>query len=115
MGAIDNVAKHWTSIAAITKLHVPEWELDVHFTRMNAIERQNMLNAVETEGDFPGTVDTLIAKAKDAEGKQLFTLADRPTLLRKADPDVIASVVLAMRGVIKFADAMGNSDASLTD
>ena len=49
-------------------------------------------------------VETLIVKAKDANGKRLFTDADRVKLLNEADPAVI----------IKIAGAINNAKLNIT-
>ena len=94
MDAIDLVREHFASLGTKT-IEVPEWKLTVYATPVTLSEK-NKLYRKSRESDMELLVDILILKATDAEGKKLFDIDNKPTLLNKADSNVIARVANAI-------------------
>lgn len=89
---------------------VPEWAVDgqplaIHVTPMTLAEQQRIREAGQREGDAARLVQVLITKARDGEGKPLFTVADKVTLLTSCDPDVLARVVIEMLAETRSVEA----------
>jgi hypothetical protein len=94
MDAIDLVREHFASLGT-KKIEVPEWKLTVYATPVTLAEK-NKLYRKSRESDMELLVDILILKATDADGKKLFDIDHKPTLLNKADSNVVARVANAI-------------------
>jgi hypothetical protein len=90
MDAIDLVREHFASLGTKT-IEVPEWKLTIYATPVTLSEK-NRLYRKSRDNDMELLVDVLILKATDAEGKKLFDIDHKPTLLNKADSNVIARI-----------------------
>ncbi len=94
MDPIDLVREHFASLGT-RKIEVPEWKLTVYAAPVTLSEK-NRLYKKSKESDMELLVDLLIMKATDANGQKLFTLEHKPTLLNKADSNVVARVANAI-------------------
>jgi hypothetical protein len=94
MDAIDLVREHFASLGT-RKIEVPEWKLTVYAAPVTLAEK-NRLYKKSRESDMELLVDLLIMKAIDANGQKLFTIDHKPTLLNKADSNVVARVANAI-------------------
>lgn len=94
MDPIDLVREHFASLGT-RKIEVPEWKLTVYAAPVTLAEK-NRLYKKSKESDMELLVDLLIMKATDANGQKLFTLEHKPTLLNKADSNVVARVANAI-------------------
>jgi len=103
MDAIDLVREHFSSLAS-KRIEVPEWKITVFAAPMTLAEK-NKLYKKSRENDMELLVDILIMKAQDENGKKLFEVDHRLTLLNKADSNVVARV----------ANAILNDDAPKAD
>ena len=74
---------------------MPEWKLTVYAAPVTLAEK-NRLYKKSKENDMELLVDLLILKATDANGQKLFTLEHKPTLLNKADSNVVGRVANAI-------------------
>lgn len=79
-------------------IDVPQWLVDgqplrVYWTPMTVGEAAKL---AEYRGSPEGDVHVLIEKARDAEGKPLFTIADKPLLLMDVSWHVVAGLALLM-------------------
>lgn len=84
------------------RLHVdiPEWPGEdgaptrIHFRPLTLNERRHL----GQDGDAPqdGVAKIIIAKATDADGKQLFTLEDLPVLKTEVSADILARIFNAI-------------------
>ena len=103
MDAIDLVREHFSSLGS-KRIEVPEWKITVFAAPMTLAEK-NKLYKKSRENDMELLVDILIMKAQDENGKKLFEVDHRLTLLNKADSNVVARV----------ANAILNDDAPKAD
>ena len=94
MEAIDLVREHFNSLGT-KRIEVPEWKLVIFFSPMTLAEK-NRVYKKSVASDMDLLVDILIMKATDEAGKKLFTIEHRPTLLNKADSNVVARVANEM-------------------
>ncbi len=100
MAAIDRIKQHFAEIG-VRSVESAAWGEDgkplvIYFAPMTLAEKQRMLTIGETDGYVARLADVLIMKAMDAEGKKLFTIADKHILRNKADPDELARIVREM-------------------
>jgi hypothetical protein len=94
MEAIDLVREHFASLGT-RKIDVPEWKLVVHASPVTLGEK-NRLYRRSKENDMELLVDILIMKATDEHGAKLFTIEHKPTLLNKADSNVVGRIANAI-------------------
>ncbi len=94
MDPIDLVREHFASLGT-RKIEVPEWKLTVYAAPVTLAEK-NRLYRKSKESDMELLVDLLIMKASDANGQKLFNIDHKPTLLNKADSNVVARVANAI-------------------
>ena len=93
---MERVRAHFASFGE-QKLEVPEWGSTIHWSPLT-LEERSVLNRSQSSDDIKLMAEVIIMKARDAEGKPLFTIADRQGLLQKADPLVIARIANRMTG-----------------
>jgi hypothetical protein len=94
MDAIDLVREHFNSLGT-KRIEVPEWKLVVYSTPVTLGEK-NKLYKKSVESNMELLVDILILKATNEQGEKLFTIEHKPTLLNKADSNVVARVANAI-------------------
>ena len=94
MDPIDLVREHFASLGT-RKIEVPEWKLTIYAGPVTLAEK-NRLYRKGKDNDMELLVDLLILKATDANGQKLFTLEHKPTLLNKADSNVVGRVANAI-------------------
>ena len=97
---IDKVETHFETVLSgglKGPINVPEWDEDIYWKASSTMaEESKVIELTQQNKHTEALVVTLIMKARDKEGKALFTLADRPKLMRVADPKVILRVVTEM-------------------
>ena len=94
MDAIDLVREHFASLGT-KKIEVPEWKLTIHSTPVTLAEKARLYKK-SRESDMELLVDILLMKATSEDGKKLFTIEDKATLLNRADSNVLARVANAI-------------------
>lgn len=110
MALIDNIKSHFSS-HPMRDVTVPEWldadgkPIVIYCTPMTLTEKQTAADVGEKEGYIARLAHILVMKACDAQGKKLFTIADKRALKNEADPDVIARVVKEIMAAITPEDA----------
>jgi hypothetical protein len=107
--AISRVRAHFDSLAPKTII-VPEWDgLQIYTTPVTIADQTAIYKGNADADIYEICIEALIVKAKDADGKPLFTIADRPALRNRADPAVIARVAGEILGnKSPKADELGN-------
>lgn len=90
MDAIDLVREHFASLGT-RKIEVPEWKLTIYATPVTLSEK-NRLYRKSKENDMELLADVIVMKAQNEKGEKLFTIEHKPTLLNKADSNVVARV-----------------------
>lgn len=84
---MDRIRAHFDAPGR-RSFEVPEWDLTIYTDPLTVRERSQIFKAAD-QGGLEYQVETLILKAKDADGKPIFGPHDRITLLSKADPAVV--------------------------
>ena len=108
MSAIDKVTQHWENISGEKPIEVEEWDLTVYWTPLNLKEQAQFQKIVDREGPTAAGAMILIRKCCDEKGDPLFTLADKPKLMRKADPKVIERICNTISRSDDVEDLEGN-------
>lgn len=89
--ALAKITAHFDAIGT-RKIEVPEWGIEIYTSGVTLAERTRIYANSKGDNDYEILVNILIAKARDANGKPLFTLNDKPTLLQRADSSVLIRV-----------------------
>lgn len=95
MKTLDKITKHYHREinGDLEKMNVPEWEMDIYYKRTYPFEDEARVIELQSQGKVvDALVESLIVKARDSEGKKIFTDADRIVLMKEADPTVITRV-----------------------
>ena len=106
MTNLKNITSHYQEMinSELQKYHCNEWKMDIFFRTTYPFKVESKIVEYQTQGlVVDALVQSIISKAVDAEGKRLFTDADRLTLMNEADPAVI----------IKVAGAINNAKVNL--
>lgn len=109
MSIIDKMkAQFAEKLQAIGEHHIEELDETIYF-RVLTLKERNDIAARSKGGDLDVIVETLIARARDANGDLLFKRANKLELMREVDPDAMADVVLAMgRFDAEMKESAGN-------
>jgi hypothetical protein len=85
---LSKIAAHFDALGT-RKIEVPEWGTEIYASPVTLAERTRIYAGAKGDNDYEVLAKIIITKAKDAEGKPLFTLADKATLLQRADAAVL--------------------------
>lgn len=92
------------------KVHVPEWETDVYFKESNTLKEESKLIELAQQGKtVEALVETLIVKARNADGTKMFTPMDKVVFMNEVDPNVVIRVV----GEMNLANMQFNDQAEV--
>ena len=92
---MKKITKHYQSVIGgdMEKIHVDEWDMDIYYRKTYSFKDEAQIIALQSEGKLvESLVESILVKARNAEGKRIFSDADRITLLNEADPNVITKV-----------------------
>tara|TARA_R110000796_G_scaffold36696_1_gene93192 strand:- start:374 stop:715 length:342 start_codon:yes stop_codon:yes gene_type:complete len=107
---IDKMTGHFrTKISGdMGKVHVAEWEIDIYYKTANTLQEESKLIELAQAGKtVEALVETLITKARTADGSKMFKKADKVTMMNEVDPGVLIRVVGEMNdseGNIEYAE-----------
>ena len=103
MNAILNKAtSHFRSKLdrSLRHIDVPEWETQVYFYETTPLRDESQILKLQQEGKpVEALVQSLVVKARNADGTKMFQNADRQVLLNEVDPKVIIRIASAINGV----------------
>ena len=86
----------------LVAIPVPAWNTTVYFwPDMTLAERREIFMLAKQKGDetildLEAMAITLIVRARDKEGKRIFTKAERIELMHEYDPGIMGEIVSAM-------------------
>jgi hypothetical protein len=75
---------------------VAELDCEVYWTPVTVAERAKIVARVNEGNASEATVYAVILKAEDAEGKKMFSLEDKQTLMRRVRASVIEKIASAI-------------------
>lgn len=102
MSVLANATKHFRSRldGTMQSFEVPEWETTVFFYPTSSLRDESSILKLQQEGKtVEALVQSLIIKARNADGTKMFQPADRVTLMNEVDPKIIIKVAGAINGV----------------
>jgi len=101
----DNLEQAKEHFKAIDRkiIDVPEWKITVYAKPLTLADKRILTRNTKPD-DVTLFADVLILKAEDKEGKKLYSLEDKQTLMRSVDPEVVARVAQDILSVIPVED-----------
>lgn len=97
MSVIDRATAHYASQEKLI-IAVPEWgesdvPLEIHVFPMTMAE-VNMMQKIASKkaSNIEQAANIIVVKAKDKDGKRLFTITDRDKLMQHADYRVVSRI-----------------------
>ena len=84
-------------------IDVPEWKITVYAKPLTLADKRILTRNTKPD-DVTLFADVLILKAEDKEGKKLYSLEDKQTLMRSVDPEVVARVAQDILSVVPVED-----------
>lgn len=91
MNILEKATAHFDNLGT-KKIKIPEWESTIYATPFTLSEKRKLLKFSDGN-DSEFMIRTLILKATDKDGKQVFDLSDKPILMGHAHSSVIERVV----------------------
>lgn len=94
----------------LVAIPVPAWNTTVYYwPDMTLAERREIFMLAKQKGDetildLEAMAITLIVRARDRDGKRLFSKGERLELMNDYDPEVIASIVAAMNTSVETVE-----------
>ena len=94
--ALDKATSHFrTKLGGELKsIQVPEWELANYYKETITLKEQSKLIELATGGKTTeALVETLITKARNADGTKMFLPTDKVVFMNEVDPAVLIRAV----------------------
>jgi len=88
---LDKAIAHFDALGT-KKIKIPEWDSNIYTTPFTLGEKRALLK-FSNGNDAEFMARTLILKAMDKDGKKVFGLDDKPTLMGHAHSSVIERIV----------------------
>ena len=89
MSAIDKIRDHFNSLSKGEIKYFEEWDTTFYKEPINLDQKGKLFKRMDSD-PIEGLAYALIELALDEQGKNLFTLEHKMTLMKKADPDVLS-------------------------
>jgi hypothetical protein len=99
---LDKAKEHFKEIDRKI-IDVPEWGITVYAKPLTLADKRILTRNTKPD-DVTLFADVLILKAEDKEGKKLYSLEDKQTLMRSVDPEVVARVAQDILSVVPVED-----------
>ncbi len=101
----DNLEQAKEHFKAIDRkiIDVPEWKITIYAKPLTLADKRILTRNTKPD-DVTLFADVLILKAEDKEGKKLYSLEDKQTLMRSVDPEVVARVAQDILSVVPVED-----------
>ena len=114
MSIIDKATAHYAAQERLI-ISVSEWETEIHVFPMTMAE-VNMMQKIASKkaSNIEQAANIIVVKAKDKDGKRLFSLNDRDKLLQQSDYKVVSRIAekIEERFFGNIEDIKGNSVAT---
>ena len=101
MSVIDIAKSHFDNIG-VQSMEVSEWKdengkpVTLYWNPITLLEKNRLLKKSDTLNDIAILADVLVMKALDKDGKKVFKLEDKQTLMENADPNILQRIAQKM-------------------
>jgi hypothetical protein len=102
MSVIQRATQHFRAKldGSLQSVEVPEWEATVYYYPTTPLKDESAILKLQQEGKtVEALVQSLVVKARNADGSKMFAPADRVTLMNEVDPKIIIRVAGVLNGV----------------
>ena len=83
----------------LKEFHVEEWDTTIYYKPYGSFKEQSAVIQLHQQGKVvEALVETIVAKARNADGSKMFAPAERTILLNSVDPDVIVQIATVLNG-----------------
>jgi len=96
MSKLDKATAHFREKLSgeLKSVKVPEWDLEIWFKTVTNLKEQSKLVELAAQNKtVEALVESLILKARNADGTKMFTNADKVTFMNEVDPNIVIKVV----------------------
>lgn len=112
MSILDRAKAHF-DLQGVTRIEVPEWPDEkgnptVMYSQPFTLADRKKLIKFAQEDDLEFIVRLLIMKCETQDGEKAFDLSDKPVLMNKVDPNVIARIASTITTTPSVSDQLGN-------
>jgi len=81
----------------LKELFVEEWDTTIYYKPFGNFKDQSAVIQLHQQGKVvEALVETIVAKARNADGTKMFQPAERTVLLNSVDPDVIVKIATVL-------------------
>ena len=113
MSIIDRAKSHFEGLG-VQSIEIEEWKDDdgkptiVYWNPITLLEKNRLLKKSDNLNDIAILADVLVMKALDKDGKKIFKLEDKQTLMENADPNILQRIAQKMVLVPSIDDLKKN-------
>jgi len=112
MNVLERAKAHFDA-QGVTRIEVPEWPDEkgnptVMFSQPFTLGDRKKLAKFAQEDDLEFIVRMVIMKCEDESGETVFDLSDKPTLMNKVDPNIIARIAAEITTAPSQEEMSGN-------
>ena len=111
MTVLSQAKEHFRAQLAngMKEISVPEWNTTIYYKPQTTFAQQSKVIKLHSEGKLAeALVETLMYRAFDKDGKNMFNFGDKDTLMREVDPNIIIRICTAMNNEGEGDQALGN-------
>jgi hypothetical protein len=112
MSILDRAKAHF-DLQEVKRIEVPEWADEkgnptVLYSQPFTLADRKKLSKFAQEDDLEFIVRMVIMKCEDESGEKVFDLSDKPVMMNKVDPTVIARIAAEIAASPSIEDQAGN-------
>lgn len=112
MSVLDRAKAHFEA-QEVKRIEVAEWPDEsgnptVMYSQPFTLSDRKKLVKFAQEDDLEFIVRLVIMKCETADGDKVFDLSDKPTLMNKVDPNIIARIASEITSTPSVEDQSGN-------
>jgi GTP cyclohydrolase II len=111
MTVLNQAKEHFRAQLAngMKEISVPEWNTTIYYKPQTTFAQQSKVIKLHSEGKLAeALVETLMYRALDKDGKNMFNFGDKDVLMREVDPNIIIKICTAMNDTGEGDQALGN-------
>lgn len=82
--------------APMSSIVIEEWKGCEIFFKPATLEQKNAIYQYLANNDLQSIAETIVRRALDADGKKLFSNADKKAFMNQMDPDIVSRVAVAI-------------------
>ena len=112
MNVLDKAKAHYKEQLAggMKSIYVEEWDETIYFKPQANFAQQSKVMELHAKGKLTeALIETVLTRCLKADGKRMFTFADKDVLLNSVDPEVLVRIVTIINtGADSAEEGLGN-------